>query len=139
MIQTIFIHADNHLLTRVDAGLCASRSFFDTHLGHSGFDGLGHTAERLNFLDVFPSLVGNLLREFLHIVRTGPRVDFAAYLSFILNEDLGIAGNTSREVGRQGDSLVKRVGMERLGVAQYGSHSLYAGTSDVVERILLRE
>ena len=47
-------------------------------LGMPGLDGLGHAAERFDFLDVVPGLVHQLVGQRLHIVAAGPRVDHAA-------------------------------------------------------------
>ena len=79
------------------------------------------------------------MREAFDIVGTSPRVDGAAHLRLFLDVNLRVTGDTCGEVGRQGDGLVQRVGVQRLGVSQRSAHSLDAGTADVVERILLGE
>ena len=139
MVETILVSTYDGLYTRVDTGLCTGCSLLDTHLGHSGLDGLGHTAELLDFLDMLPCLVNEFVGEGLNIVRTCPWVDVLAHLGFVLNVDLSVTCDTGREVGRQGDGLVERIGVERLGVTQHGCHSLDTGTTHVVERILLGE
>ena len=88
---------------------------------------------------MLPCAVGNLIGQRLHIVGTGPGVDFLADLGLLLDVNLGVTGNTCREVGRQGDSLVKRVSVERLSMSQGCTHGLDTCTADVVERILLGE
>ena len=62
-----------------------------------------------------------------------------AYLSLVLNINLGVTCDTGREVCRQGDGLVKRIGVQRLSVSQYGSHGLDTGATYIVEGILLGE
>ena len=101
--------------------------------------GLGHTAQFLDLLDTLPSLVGDLVGEGFDVVGTCPGIHFAADVGFLLNVDLGVTGDTCREVRRQGDRLVQCVGVQRLGVAQSGAHRLDSRTCYVVERILLGE
>ena len=74
-----------------------------------------------------------------HIVGAAPGIDLLADEGFLLNIDLGITGTTCREVRRQGDSLIESIGVQRLGMPQSGCHSFDTGTSDIVERILLRQ
>ena len=80
-----------------------------------------------------------LVGQGLHVVGTCPRVDLLADLGLVLDVDLGVAGNTSREVGGQRDGLVEGVGVERLGVSQHGCHGLDTGAAHIVEWILLGE
>ncbi len=68
VLQTVLVGTYDGLNARVDAGLCACGSLFDAHLGQTGLDGLCHTAQLLDFLDVLPSLVVEFLGELLHIV-----------------------------------------------------------------------
>ncbi len=86
---------------------------------------------------MFPCAVSDLVGEALDIVAAAPRVDLLADMGFLLDIDLGVAGDTRGEVRRKGDSLIEGVGVETLGVAENGTHGLYAGTAHVVEGILL--
>ncbi len=88
---------------------------------------------------MLPCLVHQLLGERFDIVRAAPRVDFLTNLGLFLNVNLCITSNTSREVGRQGDCLVECVGVKRLSMSECGTHSLDTSTTDIVERVLLRE
>ena len=83
--------------------------------------------------------MGDLVGEGFDVVGTRPGIYFAADVGFLLDVDLGVTGDTCREVRRQGDRLVQCVGVQRLGVAQSGSHRLDSRTGYVVERILLGE
>ena len=139
MLQTVFVGTDDGLYAGVDTSLRAGGCLLDTHLGQTGLDGLGHTAELLNLLDVLPSLVHEFVGQGLYVVRTCPRVDLLADLSLVLDVDLGVTGDTSREVCRQGDGLVERIGVERLSMTQHGCHGLDTSTAYVVEGILLGE
>src|SRR5574343_755164 len=68
--QLVFIDADDDVLARVDARLLVGCTGLDLHLGPAGFDGLGHAAHRLDFLDDAPGLVGHVLGQLFHHVRT---------------------------------------------------------------------
>ena len=85
---------------------------------------------------MFPCAVSDLVGEALYIVAAAPRVDLLADMGFLLDIDLGVAGNTRGEVRRKGNSLIEGVGVETLGMAENGTHSLYAGTAHVVKGIL---
>ena len=139
LVQAVLVDADDLLDARVDARLLAGRRLLDAHLRNTGLDRLGHTAQLLDLLNVLPCLLCDLLGEALHIVGTGPRIDLTADVGLLLNIDLGVTGDTRREVGRQGDRLVQRVGMQRLGVTQCGTHRLDGRAGHIVEGILLRE
>ena len=88
---------------------------------------------------MIPSLACNLVGKRLHIVGTAPRVNLLGNICLLLNVNLCVTRDTCGEVGRKGDSLVESVGMQRLGMSENCAHSLYAGTANVVERILLGE
>ena len=83
--------------------------------------------------------MNQIVGKALYIVAAGPRVNALADRSLFLDVNLGVTCDTRAEVGRKGDSLVESVGVQTLGVAQGSSHSLDAGTSHIVERILLGE
>ena len=94
MIQTVFVYADDLLDARVDAGLLAGCRLLDTHLRNTGFDGFGHTSQFLDFLNVFPSLVDEFVRQGFHIVRTSPRVNVLAHLGLVLDVYLRVTCDT---------------------------------------------
>ncbi len=139
MVEAILVDTHDGLAAGVDAGLGAGGSLLDTHLGQAGLDGLGHATELLDLLDVLPCAVGDLIGERLHIVRAGPGIDLLGNHGLLLDVYLGIAGDARREVGGQRDGLVEGVGVQTLGMAQGGAHSLDAGTADIVEGVLLGE
>ena len=139
VVKTILVDTDDSLTTGVDACLSACGSFLDTELGQTGFDSLGHAAERFNLLYMLPCAVSDLVGERLHIVATSPWVNLLGDHSLLLDIDLSVAGNTCGEVGRQCDSLVESVGVERLSMTQSGTHGLDTCAAYIVERILLGE
>ena len=64
------------------------------------------------------------------------RVDTCLRISLFLNINLSITSDTSRKIGWQSDSLVKSVGVQRLGMPQSSPHSLDTSTTHIIERIL---
>ncbi len=137
MVKTEFIDSDNCLCAFVDSRLCTGGSFLDLKFRKSGFDSLRHTAEFLDFLNMFPSTMSDFVGKRLYIIAASPRVNLFGDICLVLNVNLRVTGDSCREVGRQRDSLVKRVCMQRLGMSENGSHSLHTCAANVVERILL--
>ncbi len=135
--QLVLVHADDDILAGVDARLFVGGAGFDLHLGPAGFDGLGHAAHRLDFLDDAPGLVGHVLGQLFHHVGTGPRIDDVGDVGFFLDDQLRVAGDAGRELGRQGNGFVERIGVQRLGAAEDRRHRLDGGADDVVVRVLL--
>ena len=88
---------------------------------------------------MLPSLVDEFVGQRLHIVRTSPWINLLAHFGLVLDVNLGVTSDTSGEVRRQSDSLIKCIGVQRLGVTQHSSHSLNTSTTYVVEGILLGE
>ena len=86
-----------------------------------------------------PGATDDLVRESLDVVGAAPRIDDLADAGLVLDIELRIAGNTSGEVGRQRDSLVEGVRVQRLGVAESRAHSFHRRAGHVVERILRGE
>src|SRR5699024_5546125 len=95
-----------------------------------------HTTHAFDFLDQGPTFMNQFVCQRFHVIRTCPRVDFLTDLRFFLDINLGITGDTCREVCRQCDSFVQCIRMQRLCVAQSSSHSLDTSTANVVERVL---
>ena len=139
MVETVLVDTDDGLRAGVDMSLSTCCSLLDFQFRQTGLDSLGHTAQFLDFLDMLPGAVSDLVCKALHVVGTAPGIDLLADVGLFLDIDLGVARDTCREVGRQRDGLVEGVGVKRLGVAQNGAHGLDAGTSHIVEGILLGE
>ncbi|OAV63278.1 hypothetical protein Barb6_03839 [Bacteroidales bacterium Barb6] len=137
LCQTVFVYTDNALYAGVDTGLRACGGFFNAHLWQTGFDGFRHATHAFNFLNECPTFVNKFVGQRFHVVRACPRVNFLTDLSFFLNVNLCVAGDTGGEVGRQGNGFVQCVGVQGLGMSQGGCHSFDTGTSHIVERVLL--
>jgi hypothetical protein len=56
-LDLVFVDADDDIQPLVDTGLPPGRRLFDAHLGHAGFDGLGHAAQALNLVDDLAGLL----------------------------------------------------------------------------------
>ena len=139
VVEAVLVDTDDGLAARVNLGLLAGSSLFDTHLGQTRFNGLGHATHGFHLLDVTPSALVEVAGEALHIIGASPRINHTANVGFFLDVDLGVTGDTGTEVGGQSDGLVQGVGVQRLGVTQGGSHSFDASTRHIVERVLLGE
>ena len=117
MVQTVFVDTHDGLSAVVDVSLRTCGSLFNLQLRQTGLDSFGHAAKLLNLLDVIPCATGYLVGQSLYIVGTAPRVNLLRNVGFLLDVYLGVTCNTCREVGRQCYSLVKSVGVQRLGMA----------------------
>ena len=133
------VDADDDVLAAVDARLAARRRLLDAQLRHAGLDGLGHAAHALDLLDDAERLGGQRVGERLHEVRAAPRIDHLRDAGLELQDELRVARDARRRVGRQRDRLVERVGVQALRAAEHRGHRLDGGADDVVERILLGE
>ena len=134
--RLVFVDADHGLLAGIDPRLRLGGSFLDPQLGNAGLDRLRHAAELFDFLDMTPGLGGEIAREPLDIIRAAPGIDDAGRAAFLLQEQLRVAGDPRRKIGRQRQGLVERVGMQRLGVALGRRHRLDRGAHHIVEDVL---
>src|SRR5262249_6694758 len=69
------VHADDHVVAAVDAGLTSGGGLLDLELRPAGLDGLRHAAHALDLVDDADGLLGERVRERLHEVRAAPGVD----------------------------------------------------------------
>ena len=60
-------------------------------------------------------------------------------LALLLDDDLGVSGNSRGKIGRQPDGLIKGVGVKRLGAAEYCGHCFQGRPDDIVVGVLLGE
>ena len=132
----IFVHADEGLPAGVDTGLGAGGGFLDAELRNAFDGGLGHAAGGLHFFDVGAGPLRQLFGEPLNVVGASPWVDGPHRAGFLLQQQLGVPGNAGGEVGGQGQCLIQRIGVQRLGVALGCGHGLNAGARHVIEHVL---
>ena len=110
--KAVLVDPDHRLLTRIDAGLGAGGSLLDAQLRDAGLDRGGHAAHLLDLGDVRHCLVGQFIREPLDMVAPAPRVDGAGRAALLLQEQLGVASDTRREVSGQRERFVEGVGVQ---------------------------
>ncbi len=138
-VGSVGVDTHDGLAAAVDASLGAGRRLLDAQLRDAGLDGLGHAALLLDLGDVLHGAVGELTSQALHVVAATPRVDDLRGAGLLLEEQLGVAGDPSTEVGGQRQRLVERVRVQALGVTLRRGHRLDAGADDVVVDVLGRE
>ena len=135
--EFVFVHANDHILTRVNPRLFLCGGGFDFEFGPTAVNRFGHAAHGFHFFNDGPGFVRHFLGERLHHVATSPGVDDVGDVGFFLDDELGVAGNARRKLGGQCDRLIKAVGVQRLGATKDGGHGFDRGTHDVVVRVLL--
>ena len=90
--EFVFVHANDHILTRVNPRLFLCGGGFDFELGPTAVDRFGHAAHGFHFFDDGPGFVRHLLCQRLHHVATGPGVDHIGDVGFFLDDELRVAG-----------------------------------------------
>ena len=135
-IGLVFIDADNHLDAAINHRLFAGGVFFDPQFRHARRHSAGHATQRLNLIDQHHGLVNQGGCQAFHIIRPRQRIDHAGHPGFFLQNQLGIASDAGGKGGGQGNRLVQRVGMQRLGATQNRAQRLVCGADDVVIGVL---
>ncbi len=133
------VDPDHRLLAGVDPGLGAGGGLFDPALRQAGLDGLGHAAHGLDLGDVGARLIRQVPGQAFDRGRAAPGVDRAGDSALELQQELGVPCDAGREIGRQGDGFVERIGVQRLGPAEDRGHGFDGGAGDVIENVLGRE
>ena len=110
--KAVLVDPDHRLLTRIDAGLGAGGGLLDAQLRDAGLNRGSHAAHFLDLGDVRHGLVRQFIGEPLDMVAAAPRVDGAGRAALLLQEQLGVASDTRREVGGQRERFVEGVGMQ---------------------------
>ena len=139
VLRPVFVDADHRLRAGIDAGLRARGGLLDTEFRQRRLDCPRHSADFLDLADVGPGFRRQFVRQPLDIERPAPRIDHARGAGLALQDDLRIAGDPGREVRRQCQRLVKRIGVQRLRAALRRRHRLDRGARDVVEYVLRGE
>ena len=93
----------------------------------------------VDLFDQLPRGVGEALRERLDVVRTAERIDHMGDARLLGEDQLRVARDARRELGRQRDRLVERVRVQALRAAEHRGQRLVRGAHDVVVRVLLGE
>ena len=138
-LRLVDVDAEQHLLAGIDARLRPRSSLLDTELRDPLFDRRRHAAQAFDLLDMAERLGREVVGEFFHEGRAAPGVDQPGRAGFALEDELGVAGDPRRMVGRQRQRLVEGVGVQRLRVALRRGHRLDHRAHDVVVGVLRRQ
>ena len=139
LVEPVLVDADDHFLAAVDRGLATRGRLFDAQLGHARLDGFRHATERLDFLHELPRLVGDAVGERLDVVAAAQWVDDVGDARLLGEDELRVARDARRELARERDRFVERVGVQALRATEHGGERLDRGADDVVVRVVLGE
>ena len=137
--EFVFIDTHNHILSGVNASLLVSSSSFDFQFCPTRIDSFGHATHGIDFFNDFPCFVSHFLRDRLHHVAASPWIDHVADVGLLLNNQLGVSGNTRRKFGRQSNRFIKAIGMQTLGTAKNCRHGFNGSAHNVVVGVLLSQ
>ena len=135
--QPVAVDPDDHRLARVDLGRARRGGFLDALLGQALGDRLGHPAMRLDLVDQRLRFFFQLAGQRLDIPAPAERIGDRGHPAFLGQDQLGVARDPRREIGRQRDRLVEAVGVQRLRPAKHRRQRLDRGADDIVVRVLL--
>ena len=136
-IVAVFVDPDDDVFAPVDSGLFQRRGFLNPEFGNATFDGLGHTAQFINLGDQGAPLLSHFRCQCLHHVGAAPGIHHLTYACFLLQYELGIAGNPGGKFRWQGYGLVEGVGVQGLRATKHRRHGFNRGAYDVVVGVLL--
>ena len=132
----VFVDADDGFLAAVDARLARGGGLLYAPLRQAREHRFRHAAERLGLVDQRPRRGDQTGGKTLNVIRPAERIDDARDSRFLLEYQLGIAGDAGRELGRQRYRLVERVGVQRLRAAERRRQRLDGGARHIVVGIL---
>ena len=97
---------------------------FDTLDDQAGLVSLGVASLLLDFEEKLPGFGCDRLREVLDIVRAACRVDDLVEMRLVLEQQLDVAGDALRELGRVFERGVERHHLQRMYAGDRGRHGL---------------
>ena len=97
------------------------------------------TALGLDAVDDRLRLVDQFLRQRFDIIGAAQGIDHIGHPRFLLQDDLRVARDPRRKIGRQRNRLVERIGMEALRPAEHRRHRLDRRADDIIIGVLLGE
>ena len=139
LVDAVGVDADDGLRARLDCRLEPARRFADLLLHDAGGDGRVHAAGVLDDAHRAQDLRFHLVGQRLDVVAAAERVDHVGQVRFLAQDVLRGHRDARAELGRAGQRLVVRVGVQRLQAAEDAGHRLHGDAGDVVERLLPRE
>ena len=126
------VDADDDLLARLDRPLDAVGRLLDLALLEAAVDGGERAAHRVDLVEVGPGRRLELVGQALDVVRAGERIGRLGHAGLVGQDLLGPQGQPGGLLGRQGERLVARVGVQALGAAEDRREGLDRRPDDVV-------
>ena len=102
-------------------------------LGIASLQSLNHTAHALDFLELSPNLLHDLLGQRFHCPRATSRVNGAQHAKFLLQHNVQVAGNTTGEDITLTNQLVKG----RILIGVNAAHNTGEGLGAVTQHIYI--
>jgi hypothetical protein len=112
LVHLVLVDADHGLRAGVDARLRPRGRLLDAQFRDAVVDRLRHTAVFVDLAEVRAHLLREFVGQPFDVIRTAPGVDRPCGARLLLQQQLGVAGDAGREVGRKGQRLVERVGVQ---------------------------
>jgi len=100
LVLAVAVDADDHRLGPIDRSGAGGGGLLDPALGHAFGHRLGHAAQAFDLLDQHPGFLGQLVGQRLDIIRAAERICDIGDAALLGNDELGVAGDAGREVGR---------------------------------------
>ena len=130
------VDADDDLLLRVHGALVGVGRVHDLALREPGLDRLDHAPQGVDAAEVVEAPALHFRRQLLDEVGTAERVDGVGYPRLVSDHLLRAERELDREVRRERQRLVERVGVERVRAAEDAGERLDRRAHDVVVGLL---
>ena len=135
--QPISVDAYDYFFAPIDRCLPNRRRSLDAQLGPTRLHRSRHSAFRLYLGNQCTSFVYKLVGERFDVVGAPQRINHIGDFGFVLQDQLRIACNPRRGLGRQRDGLIERIGVQALRAAKHRRQRLVSGAYNVVVGVLL--
>ena len=97
VVEPIAVDADDYVLAAIDPGLAQGRGLLNLELGQAGLDGGSHAPLPLDFGDQGLGASDEVGGERLDVVGAAEGVDDVGDAALVLQDQLGVAGDTGGE------------------------------------------
>ena len=131
-----FVYANNNTVAFFNVHLPFVSGVLDFFLDITFSDSFRSAANFVNLFDIFPSFSFDFVSQSFNIVGTTQRINGVSQAGFVSNDLLSTESDGYRLSGRQCQSFVFGVSVQRLSTTHYSSSSLQSNTNDVVVRLL---
>ena len=103
----VHVNANSTILAQLQSLEAFVQGFGDLLLGIASLQSLNHTAHALDFLELSPNLLHDLLGQGFHCPRATGRVNGAQHAKFLLQHNVQVTGNTTGEYIALTNQLIK--------------------------------